>query len=53
MQAPVRVARSMIRFGPMPRTTSSTSARTTRPSASVLWISIDVPLRAVITSPSL
>ena len=36
MQAPVNVAASTIRRGCRPRTTSRTSASTTRPSASVL-----------------
>ena len=53
MHAPVSVAASMMHSGLRSATTSSTSARTTRPSASVLWISIVVPLRAVTTSPSL
>ena len=53
MHAPVSVAASMMQPGLRSATMSSTSARTTRPSASVLWISIVVPLRAVTTSPSL
>ncbi len=42
----------MIRLAPRSTATSSTSASTRRPSASVLWTSIVLPLRAVSTSPS-
>ena len=47
------VARSMIFAAPLSTVTHSTSASTSRPSASVLWTSIVLPLRAVSTSPSL
>ena len=52
MHAPVSVAMSMMASAPSSTARPSPSASTSRPSASVLWISTVVPLRNVSTSPS-
>jgi hypothetical protein len=49
--APVSVARSTIRSAPCSTAHARQSARTSRPSASVLTISIVVPVRARTMSP--
>ena len=49
--APVSVAKSRMSAGRSSLAAASTSLRITRPSASVLSISIDMPLRAVRMSP--
>ena len=51
--APVRVARSTISSAPWPIAWERQSASTSRPSASVLLISIVLPLDAVTMSPGL
>ena len=50
--APVSVAKSTIFDGEKPKATSKQSANTNRPSASVLCISMVLPLLAVRTSPN-
>ena len=52
MTAPVSVAMSTIASAPSSTASESPSARTSRPSASVLWISTVLPLRIFSTSPS-
>ena len=52
MHAPVSVAMSRIASGCNSVESTSASAITSRPSASVLMISTVVPPRTVITSPS-
>ena len=52
MHAPVRVAMSTIASGCTSDASTSPSASTRRPSASVLWISTVVPPWIVSTSPS-
>src|SRR4051794_41892719 len=53
MQAPVRVATSMMASTPASTARDSPSARTRRPSASVFNTSTVLPLRMVRTSPGL